>query len=248
MRVPHSGWINVETVVEDIEDHFSGRYGISRRQIERTLHLLFETFAPSHAPLRGATRINLVQQLLAHMQSEAHNALWAPARDLRFVRHAFIILTYLALHFDSDLLAKALRAFWCQAEPIVCQCEQPHHGEEWYMAAAKLDQLGGPSPNPYHTAWPRSRAPRTLEMPWPSRPHRARSAPAVRHGHHHSDMLLHVPAFTNSAWASPILSPVTYPRVDYMDDVDTLQYQQQEMSWKLDKVDKKLDVLMTAFF
>jgi len=106
--------------------------------------------------------MNLVQQLLFQMQNEAQNYHWAP-KDLRFVRHAFTILTYLALQFDSDLLAKALRTFWSQAKPIVGQCEQPHHGEEWYRAAAKIDQLEDPN---LCAEWPRSQVSRTLELPW----------------------------------------------------------------------------------
>ncbi|CAA9960586.1 hypothetical protein PTMSG1_03987 [Pyrenophora teres f. maculata] len=242
MRQPHGGWMNVDTVVDNAEEHFSGRYGITRRQIERTLHLLFETFASSHGSLGGATRMNLVQQLLSHIQTEAQNHIWA-LKDFRFVRHAFIILTYLALQFDSDLLARALRTFWSQAEPIVSQYEQPHHGEEWYGTAAKIEQLS--DPNPY-AAWPRNGASRNLDLPWPR--HRARSAPAVRHRHNHSEVRLTIPTFTTSAWASPIISPVPFPTVDYLDELENMQYQQQEMSMKLDNVDEKLDLLMTGFF
>jgi len=242
MRQPHGGWMNVDTVIDEAEEYFSGRYGITRRYIERTLHLLFESFASSHGTLRGATRMNLVQQLLIQMQNEAQNYPWAP-KDLRFVRHAFTILTYLAFQFDSDLLAKALRTFWSQAKTIVGQCEQPHHSEEWYRAAAEIDQLEDPI---LCAGWPRSRASRTLELPW-SR-HRARSAPAVRHRHHPPEMRITIPTLTSSAWASPIISPVAFSRVDYVDDFEKIQYQQQEMSMKLNNVDEKLDLLMTGLF
>lgn len=244
MMLPlHRGaWMSVDSVVDEIDDHFSGRYGITRRQIERTLLLLFEVFKPHHGPLRGESRWNLKNELLSRLRNEAQSHPWA-WKDLRSTRHTFIVLAHLATDHASELLIDALSSFWPQAQPIVEQYEQPHQRDEWYRAAAKVEQLGDPHT---YAGWPRSRASHTLGIAWPG--HRARSAPAVRHGHHHPEMRLTMPTFTNSAWASPMIAPVTFPRVDYPDDLENIQYQQQEMSVKLDNVDEKLDLLMTGFF
>jgi hypothetical protein len=45
-----------------------------------------------------------------------------------------------------------------------------------------------------------------------------------------------------------MISPVGYPRDDYFEELNNLQYQQSEMSMKLDNVDGKLDILLAGYY
>jgi hypothetical protein len=61
-------------------------------------------------------------------------------------------------------------------------------------------------------------------------------------------MRLASPSYPSSAWTSPVILPIGYPRDDYLEELGNLQYQQSEMNMKLNNVDGKLDLLLASYY
>lgn len=128
---------------------------------------------------------------------------------------------------NSDNNNNTLFDTWSPTSPLLPLMLAPHHYD-----------------NPFDTYHHRGRghghshgSPRLLTPPhYP----RARSL-----GHRRSHGLqLALPRLSNSAWSSPVLSPAGRRPGPYFDEVGQLQWQQEEMNWKLDGIDQKLDRLV----
>jgi len=239
--------VDGDDLVDNLEARFTYRYGITRLHIENTLSELFTRLGQhSHIDQRQK-QMRLVQVLAAQSVMDAKSRY--PIKGLRRVRQMFIILSYLAAEHGSFLLAEALTYFWVNNEPVLSQESSKYHGDWWRALAKVQEALEEPTTRdlepfaimPY-AGFHRGRSPRAL--PWPG--HRARSLPVMRR-RHSPDMSLSIPTYPSSGWASPMISPVGYPRGDYFDELQNLQWQQSEMGMKLESVDGKLDVLLGEF-
>ncbi|KAG9195265.1 hypothetical protein G6011_00385 [Alternaria panax] len=237
-------------LVGEIMNRINGRYGITKYDIEWTLVELFKKLGQNFGFLEGQTRTRLVGALMSQVKKDMQEV-WN-AKGLRSSRHMFIILAYLASDGQSVQLAEALHQFRSQGMQYLMQDSPKYHGD-WHRAFEKIRELIEGPPNadlgaltviPFAGLHHR-RSPRALALRWPG--HRARSLPAVRH-HHDPDMRLAIPSYNSSVWTSPMISPVGYPRNDYFEKLDNLQYQQSEMSMKLDNVDGKLDLLLAGYY
>jgi hypothetical protein len=237
-------------LVEDINTRIGGRYGITREDIEHTLLAFFKQLEYRLVSLEGQTRIRVVGFLMNQVQKDMQEV-WK-ARGLRKSRHMFVVLAYLASEGQSIYLAEALIRFWSQGTRYLMQESQQYHGD-WRKALEKIRELMEGPPNlrlealamiPY-AEMHRRRSPRALALPWLG--HRARSLPAIRH-RHNADMRLASPSYPSSAWTSPVISPIGYPRDDYLEELGNLQYQQSEMNMKLNNVNGKLDLLLASYY
>jgi hypothetical protein len=235
-------------LVHNLEYRIRGRYGIPNREIEDTLHKLFRNLKEYSGFDERQMQIGIVEVLYSQLAMDIQTA-WH-TRGLRGSRHAFIILAYLALEQESVLLAQALYQFWNQSAQLIHK-ESRKYGGDWMKALEKIQEvLQGPTTMdieplammpyvlPHH-----GRSRRALALPWHG--HRARSLPAMRR-RRSPDMRLAIPTYPSSGWTSPVMSPVGYPRGDYFEELDNLQNQQSEMSYQLNNVDQKLDLLLAG--
>jgi hypothetical protein len=231
-------------VVECLYEHLYSRYGIRKFEIEETIYQLFCQMGYMGNPYNhrhGETRQRVTRVLFELLASDFQSLGVLAAKGLRHSRHAFVILAYLALDYNSPLLADVLMQFWAPCQQGITQSEHPVYLQEWYRALEKIQEMMA-GPGQMGFAWPRGRAPRHLALPFPR--HRARSAPP-RH-RRSPEMRLVMPAYPSSALTSPIMSPVGYPHAGYFDELGNLQYQQEEMNMKLNNVDGKLDILING--
>ena len=194
-----------------------------------------------------------ITQALAKQLEADIEATWNIGKGFYRSRHCFIVLAHLANENDSILLAGALLEFWHMCKQDIMSGDQDHLSTGWYRALSKLEELGpdGMVHGPAHIGleafallphggWHRGRTPRRMAgLPWPD--NRALSAPVIRR-HHSPDMRIGLPNFPSSAWTSPLISP-EFLRANYFDDINVLQYQQEEVKMKLDKIDRKLGYL-----
>ncbi|KAF1940008.1 hypothetical protein EJ02DRAFT_445748 [Clathrospora elynae] len=234
-----------------------GRYGIRKPQIRQTLQLLFERLGDTLLPMYGETRICVAAELTNLLKIDFQSG-GLSSKGLRNAREAFVILAYLAHEWESVMLAGALMHFWVMCMHGIMHQEHRGYLQDWHKALGKIQELGpegmvqGPPHMPGsplatipYTPWNHGRMQHPSALPWPV--HRARSAPAARR-RHSPDMRLALPAAANSAWTSPMMSPVGNQRAGYFDDIDNLQYQQQEVKMKLNDVNYKLDLLVEQFY
>lgn len=237
--------IDGDELVEDLDTRLQHRYGIPSRMIEYTLSELFKKLGHYSCFDSGQKQKRLIQELWTQLVKDVKNV-YHSSKGLRSSRQMFITLSYLAADHASILLAEALAQFWVHFESLISQ-ESPTYRGDWARALAKVQEaLEGPTTRnlepfaimPY-AGYHRGRARRAL--PWPG--HRARSLPVIRR-RHSPDMSLAIPTYPSSGWASPMMSPVGYPGGDYFDELQNLQWQQNDMGMKLDNVDGKLDVLL----
>jgi len=244
-----SGMHNIDgdELVDDLETRLQHRYGIMGPIIEYTLSELFKKLAQYSNFDQGQKQKRLIQELSNQLVKDSRNV--HRHKGLRSSRQMFITLSYIAADHGSALLAEALLHFWVHVEYLISQESSKHRGD-WRRALAKIQEaleehmtrdLEPFAMIPY-AGYHRGRSPRAL--PWPG--HRARSLPAIRR-RRSPDMRLAISAYPSSGWTSPIMSPVGYPRGDYFDELQNLQWQQSEMGMKLDSVDGKLDRLLDEF-
>lgn len=243
LREYRYGPINGADIVNSIWLRLRTRYNIHKNTIRLAIRALFEQYKYPFSQGHGETRMR-VSMILAHLLSQdvATGGLLND-EGLIQARYSFVVLAYLAYEFNSFLLAGALMQFYSEAQPMIIRDHAEHLIREWQPALRKLEEMDAedmmPDP-PLMPFWPRGRAPPRLALAWPG--HRARSAPP-RH-RHGPDMRLALPAYPNSAYTSPMMSPVGYPHAGYFDELGDLKYQQEEMNMKLDNVDGKLDMLL----
>jgi len=243
LRMP---MVSGHELVSNLEDSIRDRYGIKNSDIQDTLYQLFRGLGKYRGYVEHQTQMGIIQVLCSQLATDARISYYS--RGLRGTRHMFVILAYLAVDQESLLLAETLLRFWLQAVQTT-QTESRKHQGDWWKAVRKIQEMmEEPATMDFepfamvpHTGWHRGRSARALALPWPG--HRARSLPAIRR-RHSPDMRVAIPAYPSSGWASPIMSPVGYPRGDYFDELQNLQWQQSDMGMKLDSVDGKLDVLL----
>jgi hypothetical protein len=250
-HLSHRHWIDGNDLVDELNDHFHDRYGIKKHDVKETLLELLAQLG-SHSSIVGdQTQMRVARVLRNHLATGVRTA-W-DAKGLRVLRHTFIILAYLAFDHESFPLAEVLSQFWLTNAHLISQKESPKYEGDWHKAFEKIRELmegparmdpGALAMIPY-VGLHRGRSPRALALPWSG--HRSRSLPAIRR-RHNPDMRLATPTYSNSAWPSPMISPVGYPRDDYFEELNNLQYQQSEMSMKLDNVDGKLDILLAGYY
>ncbi|KAH6868517.1 hypothetical protein BKA58DRAFT_459381 [Alternaria rosae] len=249
--LPQLSWIqrmDGDDLVDELESRIQDRYGISRHHIERTLSELFRRLGQHSGFDERQTQMRLVHDLSNLLMIDSRTV--SHSRGLRSSRYMFIILSYLAAEQGSVLLAEALYYFWLQDQYLISQ-ESSAYDEDWVKALAKVrEAMEGPATmnfEPFamvpHAGWHRGRSARALAPPW--RGHRARSLPVIRR-RHSPDMRLAIPTHPSSGWASPMISPVRYPRGDYFNELQNLQWQQSEMNMQLSSVDGKLDFLLAG--
>jgi hypothetical protein len=116
-----------------------------------------------------------------------------------------------------------------------------NHGYYHNAQAAMMRAFMEAQQNPY-LHHHRGRAPLAIGGPAGWYP-RARSLPLVRR-RRSRDMRIGLPMLPNSAWTSPVMSPVGYARGNYFDEMENLQYQNVEMNAKLDDINEKVDMLV----
>lgn len=249
-RIRAELWIQGDVLVQRLDDHFSGRFGIKKYWIEKTLEHLFGILRPQAQHGDGGTRQRVCDRLTDQLEVECINNPWE-SRGLQQTRHTFIVLVCVALDFESTLLAEALLRFWATAAKRIRQCEKFEYVPDWKTAAAKLQQVEDAALNPCravlmpYVEWPRGRPLRNLAVPCPG--HRARSAPVVQH-RRNAEIRLVAPPYPSSAWPLPMISPAGYPRDEYFDELNSIQHQQREINDKLDNVDGKLNYLIHCPF
>lgn len=247
--MPMNAWgIQSERLVDVLNAHLSGRFGITRYHIEKTLEQFFEILGgPFSSHGEGRTRLRVIAALERMLGAECVSS-YAQPNGLQATRHAFIIFAYLALDFESALLAQALSCLWIGVAQTVRNCERTMYLHDWKKVQEKIQEVVNTLANPVHTGvrdlpafpftpWPRGRAPRNLAAPWPG--HRAQSAPGARHLRD-GNIRVVIPSLTSSTWTSPMMSPGRYA----FDGLSNIRYQQQEMNNKLENVDEKLNWLI----
>jgi hypothetical protein len=235
-------------LAESLQSRIQGRYGISSYDISETLRELFIRLGRNPGFGEDRTQMSILQTLLQELKRDVKTA-WH-TKGLQGSRHAFVILAYLASEHESVLLAQALLQFWQHGGHHI-QKESRRYLPDWQKALQKIQEvLQGPTTMdieplammpyvlPHH-----GRSRRALALPWHG--HRARSLPAMRR-RRSPDMRLAIPTYPSSGWTSPVMSPVGYPRGDYFEELDNLQNQQSEMSYQLNNVDQKLDLLLAG--
>jgi hypothetical protein len=250
-QLSHTPWFDGTILMNDLGIHIGNRYGIKQHHIEEVLHWFFVRLESYSGSIGGQTGIRVVSALLAGLRKDKEFS-WE-SKGLRDSRHRFVILAYLASDYESVLLAEALFHFWSQGMQLIGQIESSNHFPDWKKGLDKvLELLENPTemdvgalPMIPHANLHRGRSPRALALPWLG--HRARSLPAIRR-RHNPDMRPAIPAYPGSSWTSPMISPIGYPRNDYFEELNNLQYQQSEMSMKLDNVDGKLDFLLAGYY
>ncbi|KAF2846599.1 hypothetical protein T440DRAFT_405286 [Plenodomus tracheiphilus IPT5] len=232
---------------------------ISLHTIEKVLFNMLEamdsptfTFTPTSPERR--IRKHLEDKL--HHENNHHST-----HGLRQTRHTYLILCAFAKLTLSQPLAEQMTKFYSNQQWRIQSSEHPHYLNEWALGLRALRELSfdqtnlganiynawpptppalplmlAPHHNPFDTFHQRGRTPLLLAPP---RYPRARSL-----GHRRNHRLqLALPRLANSAWTSPVLSPALRPG-NYFDEVGQLQWQQEEMNWKLDGIDQKLDRLV----
>jgi hypothetical protein len=239
------GSINGSAVVNLLYLRLKPRYRIPKDTIRYAFHQLLIQLRYHFSQGHGETRMRVSMILGQLLKQDVFSGGFVEPEGLIRARHSFVVLAYLAHECNSFLLAGALMQFYSEAQPMITRDHADYLVREWQPALRKLEDMGAedmmPEP-PLVSFWPQGRAPPRLALAWPG--HRARSAPP-RH-RHSPDMRLALPAYPNSAYTSPMMSPVGYPHAGYFDELGNLQYQQQEMNMKLDNVDGKLDVLING--
>ena len=214
--------------VQRLYNYFNGHFGIRKEVIQKTLERFFGILGPYARHGNGETRHRVRQVLQHYFDQEYLNNAYRP-KDLQCLRHTFIILVQLAQKFESLLLAEALSTFWDHTKSKINRHEKSEYLADWKKAAEKVQE---------------SHATRPLAAFIQQRRGRARPAPAVKYGHRKVDFRLEVPAFANPACALPAIAPVRYPRDEYFDKLNKIQYQQREMKETLENVKGKLDRLI----
>lgn len=235
-------------IVHHLASRISVRYGITTEHIRRTLSELFTGLGRYPGYEKEQTQMRIIQVLVTKLVTDDEYA--HLSKGFRGSRNTFITLAYLASDYESVLLAEALSLFLAQGVQLI-QKELPRYVRDWQKAAKKIREvMEEPATMDFepfamvpHAGWHRGRSPRALALPWPG--HRSRSLPAIRR-RHSPDMRLAIPTYPSSGWASPMISPVGYPRGDYFDELQNLQWQQSEMSMQLSSVDGKLDFLLAG--
>ena len=149
------------------------------------------------------------------------------------MRHIFIILVQVARKFESSLLDEALFTFWDHTKNKIDRHEKSEYLADWKKAAEKVQE---------------SHAVRPLAAFIQQRHGRVRPAPVVKYGRRKVDFRPDVPAFANPACAHPAIAPVRYPRDEYFDKLDKIQYQQREIKETLENVNGKLDRLIRGAY
>ena len=241
--------IDGDDLVYNLDVRIQGRYEITIRHIEYALFELFKRLGHNSGFDDRHTQMRLVKSLSNLLVTDGKTNYHS--RGLQSTRYMFIILSYLAAEQGSVLLAETLEYFWHQGQFLISE-ESSRYDGDWVKALGKVrEAMEEPATMDFepfamvpHAGWRRGRSARALALPWAG--HRARSLPAIRR-RHSPDMRVAIPAYPSSAWASPIMSPVGYPRGDYFDELQNLQWQQSEMGMKLDSVDGKLDVLLGGY-
>ncbi|CBX99383.1 hypothetical protein IAQ61_000516 [Plenodomus lingam] len=185
---------------------------------------------------------------------------------LRHARHTFLVICAYAKISLSTSLAEQMLKFVNAKKLDIELYEEERYMQEWKLGLRALSKLSLvdqhalgnnvfdpwlPSPPlfPLVLAAPPSSSP--PHNPFDTYPHRNRShaSPLVlatpSHlrpcslGHRRNHGLqLALPRFANPGWSSPVLSPGPY-----YDEVGQLQWRQEEMNWKLEGIDQKLDRL-----
>ncbi len=250
-QLAHTPWVDGNSLVDNLETHINGRYGIKELQIEQTLLKFFGRFGSHSGFVEEQVQMRVAKFLSALLTKDMQNA-WQ-SKGLRDSRHTFLVLAYLSVDYSSPLLGETLLCFWTQAMQWISGKESAKYAGDWHKAVEKITELMeeptamslAPLAMIPYAGLHRGRSPRALALPWAG--HRARSLPAMRR-RHNPDMRLAIPTYSSSTWASPMISPVGYPRNDYFEELDNIQYQQSEMNMKLNNVDGKLDLLLAGAY
>jgi hypothetical protein len=250
-QLSHTPWVDGNSLVDNLETHINGRYGIKELQIEQTLLKFFGKFGSHSGFFEQQVQMRVANFLSALLAKDMQNA-WQ-SKGLRDSRHTFLVLAYLSVDYESSLLGEVLIWFWMRAKHSILGKESAKYIADWHKAAEKITELMeepiamslGPLAMIPYAGLHRGRSPRALALPWAG--HRARSLPAMRR-RHNPDVRLAIPTYSSSTWASPMISPVRYPRNDYFEELDNIQYQQGEMNMKLNNVDGKLDLLLAGAY
>jgi len=248
-----SGHVIAEQIHQMLDEH--PRLCISGSTIRR---VLIEVFQAMQSPSRWSG--NLAPEL--RIRNLIEDGLNNDA-DLHQRRHTFIIICAFTKLAHSQLLAEQMANLVTERGREIEQAEMPRSLQEWSIGLKMLQNLlsednsfdGGfftpwqhanfrdpmrplmLAPHHYH----RGRTPLILAAP----PHypRARSVPRLEHRHRYG-LPIACPRYANSAWTSPVLSPVMRAPSPYVDEVGQLQWQQEMMNGKLDGIDHKLNNLL----
>jgi hypothetical protein len=255
-----AGTISFEAITSQVYNTLQGTINppLKRSTVEKVLGKVFEIMG-SHFPFFGGgnpeKRIRkIVEDRLGHDMPPFDGT------GLRQSRHAFLVICSFAKLTLSQPIANEMSKIIRNRGHDISNWEDGYYMREWQLGIRALSELSvdqitfgtspfsnwPPSPPllplmlaPHHTPFDnyyRGRNP--LRLPAPLFP-RARS---LGHGRSHG-MQLALPRLSNTAWNSPILSPSLRPG-SYYDDLGQLHYQQEEMNWKLDGIDQKLDHLL----
>ncbi|KAF1850484.1 uncharacterized protein K460DRAFT_390981 [Cucurbitaria berberidis CBS 394.84] len=238
------------SLVNKLQARLQSHYNITRTEILQTLYTLCDHLQYHPLPFQGETRVR-VTAALTHLLREDIEINGFNNRGLYRLRHSFVILAYLANDCVSTLLAGALFDFWYGCEQYIQLSDAHYLHKEWIPAVRKIEEVGadgmvhGAGHMDFGALATRGRIPhRLMGLPWPD--NRALSAPVTRR-RRSPDMQMALAPFPNSAWTSPMISPAGFPRTQYFDEIDGLQYQQREMNMKLENIDHKLDFLVGNF-